>query len=362
MANTGESGTKGGRSTMLHRYAMFVVGCIVVLIFFGGQVKSTSSGLAVPDWPNTYGHFMFAFPWEKMVGGIFWEHMHRVIASVVGLLTFGLTIWIYIVEKERKWVRTIALWASIAVLIQGIFGGLTVIYLLPVWASGTHGTLAQIYFCLVATIAMVTSPRWIDNPERMPDSRGKFSLRNVALGTTIVIFMQLVIGAIMRHSEAGLVIPDFPMMFGSWVPPLSAESIEHANQVLMRTGLLSKADLTEVTFGQMFIHLLHRAWAVVVSGMIIWTFVKVWRNFSLKEFRRPALYLLFLLIAQVTLGILTILTEKQFTITTLHVVTGALTLVTSLILTVQTWHLLYAPSSAPEQRVVPQLTDNKVVA
>lgn len=327
------------RSLRLHRYASFVALFVVLLIFFGGQVKSTNSGLSVPDWPNTYGHFMFAFPWDMMRGGIFWEHSHRMIASIAGLLTFALTIWTYRVDS-RRWVRTLSLLCSVAVLAQGVLGGLTVIHLLPVSLSASHGTLAQIYLCLVVSVALVTSPRWVDDPVRISD-RKRAGLRNVALATTVVIFLQLIVGAIMRHSESGLVIPDFPTMFGSWVPPLSDARLEQANAELWKLNLLWKMGLSEVTRGQMIVHLLHRLGGLVVTLMVAWTAVKVFREQrEVTALRRPALLLCTLVVVQVTLGILTILTEKQFEITTLHVVTGALTLMTSLILTIRVRHLL----------------------
>lgn len=318
---------------------MFVVAWITFLIFLGGQVKSTEAGLSVPDWPNTYGHFMFSFPWEKMVGGIYWEHLHRMVASVAGLLTFALTFWVYKADA-RRWVRRLSLAASAAVLVQGILGGLTVIFLLPAWLSSSHGTLAQIYLCMVVTIALVTSPRWKDIVEKRRDA-GSPSLRAVALATTGVIFTQLIIGAFMRHTESGLAVPDFPMMFGSWAPPLTEEGLAAANKELW------KLDYPQVTMGQMVIHLVHRLWAVVVSGMIIWTSVKIFREQSGNSMlRRSAYLLLLLLVCQVTLGILTVLTEKQFTITSLHVVTGAVTLATSVVLTIRARHLLGDPTES----------------
>jgi cytochrome c oxidase assembly protein subunit 15 len=321
------------RRLLLHRYAKFVVAWIIFLIFLGGQVKSTESGLSVPDWPNTYGHFMFAFPWEKMVGGIFWEHLHRMIASFAGLFTFGLTFWVYRVD-DRRWVKRTAAAASIAVLVQGLLGGLTVLFLLPAWLSSSHGTLAQIYLCLVVTVALATSRSWRDVVEKGSDSAG-ISLRSVALATTCIIFAQLIIGALMRHSEAGLAIPDFPTMFGSWVPPLTAERLAAANKELW------KIDYPQMTLWQMIAHTLHRAWALVVSGMVVWTFVKVYREQRANSLlRRNAMLLVLLLVAQVSLGILTVLTQKQFTITSLHVMTGAATLATSLVLTIRTRHLL----------------------
>lgn len=313
----------------LHRYAVLTACWILGLIFLGGQVKSTESGLSVPDWPNTYGHFMFSFPWEQMVGGIFWEHLHRMVASVAGLLTFGLTIWIYRVDR-RSWVRQLSLWASIAVLVQGALGGLTVLNYLPAWLSASHGTLAQAYLCMVVVVALATAKSWRNDPAPLAEPGGA-SLRTLVLATTVVIFLQLIIGALMRHSEAGLAIPDVPTMFGGWAPPLSDAQLAAANQELM------KLDLPRVTRWQMIAHLLHRLGALAATTMIIWTGVRTLRaSRGLRELRRPVWLLLALLVAQVTLGILTILTEKkQFTIASLHVVTGAATLATSLVLAVR---------------------------
>ncbi|MEP7220277.1 MAG: COX15/CtaA family protein [Bacteroidota bacterium] len=326
----------------LHRYAIFAALWIVALIFFGAQVKSTSSGLSVPDWPNTYGHFMFSFPWEKMVGGIFWEHSHRMIASVAGLFTFALTIATYRID-ERKWVKRLSLWASIAVLVQGLLGGLTVLFYLPTWLSSSHGTLAQIYLCIVVCVAVVTSPRWSNSPATSPDG-GRIPLRNLVLATTGVIFLQLIFGALMRHSDAGLAIPDFPTMFGSWIPPLSDARLAAANHELRDLGLLWKRGMQDISAAEMFSHVLHRAWAVVVTGMVLWTVIRVWRERTEPAIRRPAFLLLGLLVAQVTLGILTILTEKQFTVASLHLLNGALTLATSVVLAIQVRHLLRAPN------------------
>jgi heme a synthase len=323
------------RRLWLHRYAIFVAVFIVTLIFIGGQVKSTESGLSVPDWPNTYDHFMFSFPWEKMVGGIFWEHLHRMVASVAGLLTFVLTAWTIRVEP-RRWVRNVAIAATVAVLLQGLLGGLTVLYYLPLWISASHGTLAQIYLCLVTTIVVATSRRWSDGPAIYREPEGGRSIRTVVMATTAVVFLQLVIGALMRHSEAGLAIPDFPTMFGSWIPPLSDERLAAANKELWSMGLLWDRGISEITLPQMLAHLLHRAWAAVVTGMIIWTAIRIYRlPGSLSRLRGYARGLVALVTLQVALGILTILTEKQFTITSLHVVTGAVTLATSLALTLR---------------------------
>src|SRR5437762_7654859 len=131
---------------MLHKFSKLVAGSTVLLILAGSFVTSTDSGLSVPDWPTTYGWNMFTFPPSKMVGGIFYEHGHRLIASTVGFLTIGLVIWLWRVER-RRWMRRLGLIALAAVIVQGVLGGMTVKYFLPAPVSIAHAGLAQLFFC-----------------------------------------------------------------------------------------------------------------------------------------------------------------------------------------------------------------------
>lgn len=305
--------------SLLQYFAWGTVLFILLLIFVGGMVKSTHSGLSVPDWPNTYGHFMFSFPLDSMVGGIFWEHSHRMLASIAGLLTFVLT-WLVYRYDRRRWVRLVALWASIAVLIQGLFGGLTVLLMLPAWTSSTHGTLAQIYLCLLLVVALAESCHWVESPPAREMPR----LRTASLWLVATVFIQLILGALMRHNEAGLVIPDFPTMFGSWSLPLDDASIALANRELSDNGILGKLRLDRVETYHMVLHLLHRFWAVVVTLLGSYVAVAVLRRTGTgRPVGKWSAAFLLLLALQITLGILTIYTEKNPTITTFHVVTGA---------------------------------------
>src|SRR5206468_12891792 len=111
----------------LHRFAVVLAGATFLLICAGGMVTSTDSGLSVPDWPTTYGQNMFTFPYSKWVGGIFYEHSHRLIASSVGFLTIGLTVWLVIGDR-RRWLKWLGVFALLAVIAQGVLGGLTVKY------------------------------------------------------------------------------------------------------------------------------------------------------------------------------------------------------------------------------------------
>jgi cytochrome c oxidase assembly protein subunit 15 len=298
---------------MLPIFAVIVAASTALLIFAGGLVTSTGSGLSVPDWPNTYGWFMWAFPVSKMVGGIFYEHLHRLVASTVGFLIVVLAIWLARVEP-RRWVRRLGYLALAAVVTQGVLGGITVLWYLPDAISIAHASLAQIVFCLTTTIALVTSPGWKAGYGQLPTSNFQLprdvTLERIASVTTIAIYVQIVIGATMRHTGAGLAIPDFPLAFGHVIPPVWDSKI--AIHFAHRVGALTVTLLILATAGHVFVHHGRRA-----------------------ELRRPAILLLLLVALQITLGALTVLSQKQFIINSLHVVNGALVLVTSLVLTLR---------------------------
>src|ERR1700704_1887723 len=178
----------------LHRFALFTACCTALLIFVGGLVTSTESGLSVPDWPTTYGWNMFAFPVSKWVGGIFYEHSHRLVASFVGFLTLILAFWTWVAEK-RQWVRMLAVAALGTVLAQGILGGLTVMLLLPTAISMAHACLAQTFFCLVISLTLFTSPQW---KQGLPLARTSEDSRSIPFPalcamTTGAIYVQLLL-------------------------------------------------------------------------------------------------------------------------------------------------------------------------
>lgn len=290
----------------LRFYTRFVALSTAVLIFAGGLVTSTGSGLSVPDWPNTYGWFMFTFPLDKMVGGIRYEHSHRLIASTVGFLILVLAFWLWRVE-QRRWVRRLGYIALAAVVTQGILGGITVLWYLPDPISIAHAGLAQIVFCLTAGIALFTSRGWTHAAVQPVDDS---VLRRLTVVTTAWIYVQILLGAVMRHTDAGLAIPDFPLAFGYLIPPQWDAKI--AIHFAHRVGALVASALIIATAGHVFYH--HRR-----SGDVV----------------RPSVLLLFLLAVQVTLGAFTVLTARHYIINSLHVVTGASVLVTSLVLTLR---------------------------
>jgi heme a synthase len=294
----------------LHRYARLLVAATLLLVTAGGMVTSTNSGLSVPDWPTTYGYQMFSFPLSGMVGGIFYEHGHRLIASVVGMLTIGLVVFLWRAEP-RAWVRRLGWLALATVIVQGTLGGLTVLFFLPDAISISHAGLAQIFFCLTITVALVTSEGW-RRPAAPPVDDEWLVRRAVAL--TAVVYCQILLGATMRHTGAGLAIPDFPLAYGRLIPPFWNPAIA--------------------------IHFAHRLGAIVVTALIL---TVVWRigsrHRSRPELVRPAWFLLALVTVQITLGAFVVLSGKNEIINTLHVATGAVVLGMSLFLTLRAFRV-----------------------
>ena len=289
----------------LRRFTKLVAASTLFLIFAGAMVTSTGSGLAVPDWPNTYGWFMFAFPFKHWVGGIFYEHGHRLIASTVGFLTVIQALWLQRREPKR-FVRRLG-WLSLgAVLVQGLLGGLTVILLLPLAISVAHAALAEIFLCLNVSIAFFTS-RWYEDLRKYEKGDAPVGM---AWSLTAIVYAQILAGALMRHLGAGLAIPDFPRSFGRWIPPFDSINVVAA--------------------------FVHRAGGFLVAAMVLAMVVRLLRFERDHPLRFLAHLLLVVVSAQVLLGAYVIWSGKQPILTSLHVMNGALTLALSLILTLAT--------------------------
>jgi cytochrome c oxidase assembly protein subunit 15 len=295
---------------MLHRFAKVVVAATVLLILAGSLVTSHDAGLSVPDWPTSYGWNMFTFPPSMWVANILYEHGHRLIATTVGFLTIILAVWLWFAES-RTWLRWLGVAALGTVVAQGVLGGITVIFFLPPAVSTAHAGLAEIFFCLTVAIALFTSPGWKNGYVGADPRVGPG--RALATTTTLLIYMQILIGATMRHTGAGLAIPDFPWMFGHVVP-------DHWD-------------------AKIAVHFAHRIGALIVTLGTLGTAAYVWSAFrDRRELTRPALLLVALVAVQVTLGALTVLSRRDPWINSFHVVCGAIVLTASLVLTLRSWH------------------------
>ncbi len=358
-------------SPWLHRFAVATGLGTLGLILVGGLVTSHGVGMAVPDWPNTYGYNMFLFPVSQWIGGIFYEHTHRLLAALVGLLTTVLAVWLWARET-----RALARWAGIAVMVavlalmgvrqmpvylalagaapvvifwaawrlvqdpsqmrwwgvmalagvilQGVLGGLRVVWIAD-QIGILHGTLAQLFLVLIASMALFTSRFWVQAAVNLPGAetaRPDFRVRSVLLGATLLILLQLVLGATMRHQHAGLAIPDFPLAYGRIWPATDAGSVELYNQ-----QRLEVVAFKPITAAHIYLQMTHRLVAFLIFGAVgyaAWLTRRSLRAGHLLS--RLVLGWYSLVAAQVLLGAWTIWSNKAADVATLHVLTGSLSL------------------------------------
>ena len=309
-------------------------GAALLLIFIGSLVTSTGSGLAVPDWPLSYG---MLFP--PMVGGILYEHGHRMAASAVGLLVVIQAVVVSRLER-RRWVRVLAWLAVAVILVQGGLGGLTVLLLLPTPISMTHAVLAQTLLLLLVFIAYAESREWtarqadgaetarheqavpwseiadrratparrvssspVSRSDRAASSRNR-AVSAAAIVLIATVYVQLLLGALMRHTESGLAIPDFPLMGGQVVPRFDDRMLAHVNAD--RFELL----LEPVTSAQVVIHFLHRLGAAGVGLAVVAANRAIYRSGAVPAARRLLKWINSATVLQALLGVLTVLTGR----------------------------------------------------
>ena len=308
----------------LHRFAVFTALATLALLGVGGVVTSKGVGMAVPDWPTTYGYNMFVFPISKWTGGIFYEHSHRLVASGVGLLTTILAVWLWI-KDSRKWLRWLGVIAFFAVIFQGVLGGLRVV-LYKDEIGIFHATLAQLFFALIVAIALFTSRWWNESAAALSATAPSQNVRRLFLVSTILIFLQLILGATMRHEHAGLAIPDFPLAYGRIWPAMDAESVARYNA--QRAEVTAKNPITSTHIA---LQMVHRGMALLILISVAtcaWAARRWNSSFSLS---RLANVWLGLILIQASLGAWTIWSNKAADVATMHVVVGALSLVTGVV-------------------------------
>jgi heme a synthase len=286
----------------LHRFALLTALATFPLLFVGGLVTSTGSALAVPDWPTTFGHNMFLYPLSGMVGGILYEHSHRLLGALVGFLTIILALWLWL-QEPRAWLRWLGLIALGAVILQGVLGGLRVVLLQHTLAI-IHACLAQAFFALLVSIAFFTSPAIPANPQR-PLAGDLSRLRRLCVLTTVFIYVQIVFGAVLRH-----------------------------------TGTRIDA---------------HLFFAAIIAVHIILINVRAWRHYADEAYLvRPIMLLSVLLMVQLSLGLGAYLARftsmaalftpfSRISLTTTHLVVGSLMLATSLVLSLRAYRMASNP-------------------
>jgi cytochrome c oxidase assembly protein subunit 15 len=303
----------------LNRFAWFICVAALFLICSGGMVTSKNVGLAVPDWPTTFGYNMFLFPVSKWVGGILFEHTHRLIASAVGFLTIILAIWLWRSES-RRWVRNLGLIALAGVILQGILGGLRVT-MLKGEIGIFHACVAQAFLALLVVIALATTSFWrsLDEIDTKPK---KFApIRRLAIAITLAIYVQLALGATMRHQHRDLSILDFPTANGAWIPNTSATALAKINAWRDTRGL------SDVDAFQIWLQMTHRFVALLIGIGVIAFCSRVWRNaHQVAALKKLSIWWVVFLLGQLTLGAWTIWSNKAADIATAHVAVGAIML------------------------------------
>lgn len=323
----------------LYRFAIVTAIVAVFLIVAGATVTSTGSGDAVPDWPLSYGTLN-----PPMTGGIFYEHGHRLIAGLTGILIAILAIWLWKIET-RAWLKRLGFLALLAVVIQAVLGGLRVLIVstdavqeTAIQLTGneqidqtriaiaiTHAFLAQSVLCMVFAIGVFTSRSWLETTLSLSKEDVGIKLTVLGIGLVGLIFLQLILGAFVRHTEAGLIIPDFPLSFGRIIPPFG-DLPNNPNAPFPITD--------NEMFFKVAVHFAHRIVAYLILALVIFLFVK----FRTTDLTGKFIKMLFpLTIIQVILGAMNIWTAKSVYSTVPHVVIGALILANSIILVLWSW-------------------------
>ncbi len=268
-------------SVSLHRFAVFTAACTFLLLVAGALVTSNDAGLAVPDWPLSYGSMA-----PPMVGGIFYEHSHRVVATFVGILTIVLAVWLWRSEP-RRWVRRLGLVALGVVIAQGVLGGITVLFYLPVPISVAHACLAQIFFGTIVGLALFTSRWWQSVLPQVTDS-GSPRLRSLTTWTVAAIFVQLMLGAAFRHKAFGIV----PHLAGAAVVTLL---------VFWTAGALRRRYADNSAFGRCR-RLLH----ALIGLQLLLGGAALWSRLVAREFPQPIPVMVWLTVAHTVVGALTL--------------------------------------------------------
>lgn len=339
----------GWERTWVHPLGIFTTGATLGLLCIGGLVTSHGAGMAVPDWPNTYGYNMFLFPVSGWVSGIFYEHTHRLWASGVGLLTMLLAFGIAW-SDDRRWMRWLGLGAVVLVIIQGVIGGLRVTENAN-WIGIFHGVLAQAFFCLIGFLTLASSRWWRESSLRETQEGARIPIGWTKLGAIAVflIVVQLCLGATMRHAHMGLAVPDFPTSYGQLVPPLDEASLEQINQARLIAG----EPATNRT--QILLHTSHRLGAILVFVGVVIAVDRLLRRRKTvpKELQRGAWSWLVLLGVQILLGAWTVWSNKAADITTVHHVIGALILILGFTLTAMAGRLRWCELQASTTPTAP---------
>jgi heme a synthase len=328
----------GKPARWLNRFAWLTCIATLLLICSGGMVTSKNVGLAVPDWPTTFGYNMFLFPVSKWVGGILFEHTHRLMGSLVGFLTMILAIWLWL-REERRWVRVLGVIAVVGVVVQGVLGGLRVT-MMKDQIGIFHACVAQAFLALLVIIALVTTTSWPSITDSYSGSKQFWRNKVFAFAITAAIYAQLALGATMRHEHRDLAILDFPTANGAWIPDTSAATLAKIN-----TWRDARA-LSNVTAFQIWLQMVHRLLALIIAIAITAFCARIWRQpVALIVLRRLSVLWMILVFCQLALGGWVIWSNKAADVATAHVALGAVMLCLGVSISAICWRISHVQVS-----------------
>src|SRR2546428_9904721 len=317
----------------LNRFAWLTCVAALLLICSGGMVTSKDVGLAVPDWPTTFGYNMFLFPVSKWIGGILFEHTHRLMGSVVGFLTIILAVWLW-VREDRPWVRSLGVIALGGVILQGILGGLRVT-MMKDEIGIFHACIAQAFLGLLVVIALATTNFWQTLANLRIDPLKLTQMKTLAIGITLAIYLQLALGATMRHQHRDLSILDFPTANAAWIPDTSASALAKINPWSDARGL------SDVTAFQIWLQMAHRFLAFIIAIAVIAFALYVCRDAPrFAALKRLSIFWVALVTCQIALGAWTIWSNKAADVATAHVAVGAIMLSFGVSISAICWRIL----------------------
>src|SRR5438105_1459448 len=303
----------------LNGFAWLTCVATLLLICSGGMVTSKNVGLAVPDWPTTFGYNMFLFPVSKWVGGILFEHTHRLMGSLVGFLTIILAVWLWLSE-DRRWVRNLGVIALVGVILQGILGGLRVA-MMKDEIGIFHACVAQAFLGLLVVITLATTKFWRSLANQGIDLQKIASIKMLVLATTIAIYVQLGLGATMRHQHRDLAILDFPTANGAWIPNTTTAALAQVNAWRDARGL------SDVTAFQIWLQMAHRFLALLIAIAVVAFCVRVGKDAQgVTALKRLSVFWVALVACQITLGAWRLRSNKAADVATAHVAGGAIML------------------------------------
>src|SRR5882724_10817430 len=336
----------------LNCFAWLTCVATLLLICSGGMVTSKNVGLAVPDWPTTFGYNMFLFPVSKWVGGILFEHTHRLMGSVVGFLTIILAVWLWL-REDRPWVRSLGVIALGGVILQGILGGLR-ITMMKDEIGIFHACIAQAFLGLLVVIALVTTNFWQTLANLRIDPLKLTQIKTLAIGITLAIYLQLALGATMRHQHRDLAILDFPTANGAWIPDTSAAALAKINAWRDARGL------SDVTAFQIWLQMVHRFLALVIAIAVIAFSLRVWRDAPrFVALKRLSIWWVALVTCQIALGAWTIWSNKAADIATAHVAVGAIMLSFGVSISAICWRISQVGTGRARQPVAPEIVSGR---